>query len=64
MTRRKLYSEFNVFLPLQSELGIVFDKIVTGGVDIPSTPTFPFIPIYKRNHEFFCKIHLLSARLH
>ena len=47
MTRMKLHCEFNVFLPLQSELGIVSDKIVTDGVDIPTpnAPTFPFIPI-------------------
>ena len=47
MTIGKLYGEFNVFLPLQWELGIVCDKIVIDGVDIPtpSTRSFPFIPI-------------------
>ena len=47
MTRMKHYSELNVFLPLQSELGIVFDKIVTDWVDFstPNISTFPIIPI-------------------
>ena len=44
-TGMKLY--FDLFLPLQSDLGIVDDRIVTVVVDklIPIIPTFPFSPI-------------------
>lgn len=43
----KLHTLFNLFLPLQSDLGIVDDRIVTVVVDklIPIIPTFPFSPI-------------------
>ena len=43
----KLHTLFNLFLPLQSDLGIVDDKIVTDLVDIgiPIIETFPFSPI-------------------
>ena len=44
-TGMKLY--FDLFLPLQSDLGIVDDRFVTVVVDklIPIIPTFSFSPI-------------------
>ena len=43
----KFYTLFNLFLPLQSDLGTVDDRIVTDLVDklIPIIPTFPFSQI-------------------